>query len=533
MAAILDHDRALQERRCAALARRDGLLREVGLGPGPDKTITTRYAFRHALYQDAIEAQLSAGRRCFLHRRAGQCLEAVHTGNPQAIALALADHFEQGHDPDRASHYYQQASQTALSHHAPRDAVLCLEKAVTLLQELPESPERDRRELELQLALGPLLTGTVSWASPALERTYHRAEALCRRLGHLESRFPVLWGLWAGRVLRAEYAAARVAAADLFPLAEALQDDGLRLEAQIAVGLTRMWTGEFGAARAALDQALALYDAEHHRSHTLSYGQDPRMLCLAHRAWLNAWLGFPNQARRDGEDALIQAQRVDHPHSRVFALVYQAILGLYLNDLSLLRVGAMQVIDRANAHGFGQWLIFAHFFEGWAWTHDGQVEAGMTRMQNSLAEHRATCARWGESLFLTLLADAHGCAGQIDSALALVDEALAIARKTGEGFYLAEAYRLKGELLWRGSSPQPEAAEACWQQALTIARNQGARAWEWRAVSRLTEAWRERERGLTGLHDGPRRYASASRTIPTTISGSDSNCPMVSQPKAR
>ena len=261
--------------------------------------------------------------------------------------------------------------------------------------------------------------------------------------------------------------------------------------------------------------------------------RQPRMLCLAHRAWLNAWLGFPNQARRDGEDALIQAQRVDHPHSRVFALVYQAILGLYLNDLSLLRVGAMQVIDRANAHGFGQWLIFAHFFEGWAWTHDGQVEAGMTRMQNSLAEHRATCARWGESLFLTLLADAHGCAGQIDSALALVDEALAIARKTGEGFYLAEAYRLKGELLWRESSPQPEAAEACWQQALTIARNQGARAWEWRAVSRLAEAWRERERGLTGLHDGPRRYASASRMIPTTISGSDSNCPMVSQPKAR
>ena len=137
LAAVLDRNRDVQERRCVALARRDGLLREAGLSLEPDETISTRYAFRHVLYQDVIYDQLSAGQRCFLH-----------AGATLAVATALAQPFEQGRDPDRASRYYQQASQTALSRHAPREAALCLEKALSLLQHLPESAERNRREFE-------------------------------------------------------------------------------------------------------------------------------------------------------------------------------------------------------------------------------------------------------------------------------------------------------------------------------------------------------------------------------------------------
>jgi predicted ATPase/DNA-binding winged helix-turn-helix (wHTH) protein len=160
LAAVLDCDRDAQERRCAALARRDGLLREAGLSLEPDETISTRYAFRHVLYQDVIYDHLSAGQRCFLHRRAGHALEVAHAGDTLAVAAALAQHFEQGRDPDRASRYYQQASQTALSRHAPREAALCLDKALALLQHLPESAERKQRELELRLALDHPLTAT-------------------------------------------------------------------------------------------------------------------------------------------------------------------------------------------------------------------------------------------------------------------------------------------------------------------------------------------------------------------------------------
>ena len=372
VAAILDSSYELQERRCAALAGRDGMLVETGLSLEPDETIATRYAFRHALYQDVIYDQLSAGRRCILHRRAGQYLETAHAGCTDALAASLAVHFERGHDLTRASHYYQQVSQKAMARHAPREAVICLEKAILLLKQLPENPERDQRELDLLLALGHPLTATTSWASPALERTYSRAGELCQRLNNRSQRFPILWGLWACRILRAEYAAARGAAAELLPIAAGLEDDGLRLEAHIAVGLTQMWSGEFIAARDSLEQALALYDMERHRQHTLIYGQDPRMLCLAHRAWLNAWLGFPEQARRDIDTALLQARNVEHPYNLVFAMAYQTILALYLDDIPHLQDCVAQTTAYAIDYGFGQWLNFARFFEGWAWTDTGE-----------------------------------------------------------------------------------------------------------------------------------------------------------------
>jgi predicted ATPase len=103
LAAVLDCDRDGQERRCAALAGRYGLLREAGLSLEPDETVATRYAFHHELYREVIHEQLSAGRRGLLHRRAGQYLETVHAGRTDGIAATLAVHVEQGRDPARAS----------------------------------------------------------------------------------------------------------------------------------------------------------------------------------------------------------------------------------------------------------------------------------------------------------------------------------------------------------------------------------------------------------------------------------------------
>ncbi|MFO7642135.1 MAG: AAA family ATPase [Candidatus Competibacteraceae bacterium] len=109
LAAVLDCDRDAQERRCAALAGRYGLLREAGLSLEPDETVATRYAFHHELYGEVIYEQLSAGRRGLLHRRAGQHLETVHAGRTDASAAALAVHVEQGYHPPQVSRSYRLA----------------------------------------------------------------------------------------------------------------------------------------------------------------------------------------------------------------------------------------------------------------------------------------------------------------------------------------------------------------------------------------------------------------------------------------
>jgi predicted ATPase len=68
-------------------------------------------------------------------------------------------------------------------------------------------------------------------------------------------------------------------------------------------------------------------------------------------------------------------------------------------------------------------------------------------------------------------------------------EALAVVDTTEESRHEAELYRLQGELLLRQAVPDVPQAEACFQQALDIARRQQARSWELRAAMSLSRLW--------------------------------------------
>jgi predicted ATPase len=62
---------------------------------------------------------------------------------------------------------------------------------------------------------------------------------------------------------------------------------------------------------------------------------------------------------------------------------------------------------------------------------------------------------------------------------------------SGHGDLLAEAYRLQGSLLLRQAGTAAAQAEACFQQALTIARRQQAKSWELRAATSLARLWQQ------------------------------------------
>jgi predicted ATPase len=95
------------------------------------------------------------------------------------------------------------------------------------------------------------------------------------------------------------------------------------------------------------------------------------------------------------------------------------------------------------------------------------------------------------SFCLVLLAEAAGHIGQVEEGLRLLTEALAVFKASGRGDLLAEAYRLQGELLLRRARPKAAQAEACFQQALAIARRQQAKSWELRAAVSLSRLWQQ------------------------------------------
>ncbi|MBI3328338.1 MAG: hypothetical protein HYZ81_16745, partial [Nitrospinae bacterium] len=84
--------------------------------------------------------------------------------------------------------------------------------------------------------------------------------------------------------------------------------------------------------------------------------------------------------------------------------------------------------------------------------------------------------------------------GQAEEGLRVLAEALALVNAGGERRHEAELYRLKGELLLqsggRGSEHHTE-AEACFHQALDVARRQEAKSLELRAAMSLSRLWQQ------------------------------------------
>jgi predicted ATPase len=120
----------------------------------------------------------------------------------------------------------------------------------------------------------------------------------------------------------------------------------------------------------------------------------------------------------------------------------------------------------------------------------GEHGAGAQLLQSGLERLPEPAIHHHMSLLLAELAAGLGSGGQITEGLGVVDRALARAEQTEAGWYLAELLRTKGELLLLGQGPSTVAtAEACFRQALDVARRQGALSWELRSATSLARLW--------------------------------------------
>src|SRR5207247_11265582 len=184
--------------------------------------------------------------------------------------------------------------------------------------------------------------------------------------------------------------------------------------------------------------------------------------------------------------------------SSAAAQVFAALPHQHRRQSPLTQEWAEAGITLAREQGFPQSLGQGAILQGWALAEQGQVEEGITQIRQGLATRQAIGAGSFDSYYLVLLAEAYGKGGQVEEGLAALAEALTVVDKTGERFYEAELYRLRGELTLARSrvqslessvpgsqhptpSTQAEAeAEACFHKAIEIAQRQQAKSPELR-----------------------------------------------------
>jgi class 3 adenylate cyclase/predicted ATPase len=449
-----------------------------------------KYMFKHALIQDAAYASLLKRTRQQYHQQIAQMLEAEFPETVEAEPELLAHHYTEAGLNEQAVGYWLQAGKRAAQRSANVEAINQLTKGLELLMSLPDTLERARQELELQITLGPVLMAVKGQSSPDTERAYARARELCQQVGETPQLFPVLYGLFRFHMVRAELQTTRELAEQLFSLAQRIQDSALLLEAHRVMGQTMFWLGEMTPARAHLEQEMALYDPQQHRSHAFVYGQDPGVACQSFAGWPIWVLGYPDQALQSVHKALTLAQDLNHPFSLAYALTMAAVVHQFCREAQAVQERADALIALSTEQGFPHWLAYGTILRGWALTSQEERAEGIAQIRQGLVAFRATGAEIQRPYFLSLLAEAYGKIGQPEEGLTALIEALAIVEKTEERNWEAELHRRKGELLLMQQG-QKEKAEECFRKALDIARRQQAKSFELRASMSLSRLWQQ------------------------------------------
>jgi class 3 adenylate cyclase/predicted ATPase/energy-coupling factor transporter ATP-binding protein EcfA2 len=449
------------------------------------------YVFKHALSQDAAYQSLLRSTRQQHHQHIAQVLEARFTEICETQPELLAHHYTEAGLGEKAVAYWQRAGQRALQRSANPEAVQHLTKGLKLLSTLPESLARALQEIDLQIALGPALSATKGRAAPEIEQTYARARALCAQVGETPQLFPALRGLCAFYQYRGTLPTARELGEQLYRLAQHEDEPTPRMEAHAALGPTLFYLGEYTAAQTHLEQGIALTDPVVQRALTLCHDVAPGVRCLAIAAFTLWCLGSPAQAVRWSQEALALAQELAHPQSLAFAQHCAALLHQRRREPSAVQAHADGVLTLATAQRFPLYVGWGACWRGWSLTMQGQGEVGLTQLRQGMTTLLSTGQTLSQPLCLVLLAEAVGHVGQVEEGLHLLAETLTAFKASGRGDMLTEAYRLQGAFLLRQAVPDATQAEACFQQALYIARHQQAKSWELRAAMSLARLWQQ------------------------------------------
>ncbi len=447
------------------------------------------YRFQHILFQTYLYHDLDSAERASLHEQVGTAMERLYGDQTEDICLDLARHFEEAGSLEKAVTYLHRAGERALRLSANEGAVDHLTRALLLLERIPGKSKLARQELAVQLSLGAAFLASRGYGSSEVGNAYGRARALCEEAEETEETLRALWGLGIYYVMRAEIQVALGVASQMLSIADRLRDPAQDALAHYMMGWTLLQAGRYHDAHEHLQQVVDFYNPERHRSLVFAYGADLGVHSLAWTAWTLWAMGYPDQARARSEAALSLAQGLDHLLSRTFA---ESVAGFMFNAFCL----DFQTADRHNKREielategrlpFYQAMGASH--QGRLLTQQDRLERGMDLLREGLDQQSVIGVEAYRPLYLTWFAEACAQGGRMSQGLDASAQALALLARTGEEFVLAEAHRVRGELLLADDS---EAAQACFHRALEVSRRQGARMWELRATMSIARLWRE------------------------------------------
>jgi len=325
------------------------------------------------------------------------------------------------------------------------------------------------------------------FAAPEVEHVFQRASELCLQLNDRTGLFGTHFSLAISYVVKAEYKSSLEHAEQCLHLAEEIRRPAMLMQSHWVLGLSQCYLGHLDIASDHFERTISIHDSESMESSVSLYGG---VLSRAHQARIMLYLGFADRSRQLIDEAIARAERLRHPVGLVNTYSLATQIEAQHRNSHRVEELACAIAEQSEEHGLPYYAAIGVMMRGWAIAMRGEPEKGVELLRDGLTSYLATGTRQQHSYFLGLIADALAQSGRAGEALEVLTDALNRVAETGERYYEAELYRLRGVMLLKSESSSYSGAEHCFQHALAVAREQKARSFELRAAMSLYLMWK-------------------------------------------
>jgi class 3 adenylate cyclase len=445
------------------------------------------YVFKHALVQEAAYASLLRERRSAIHLKLAEVLEKdpanVEAAHPQLTAW----HFAEAGMPGKAIAYYLKAADQATGRFALAEMVSHLRNALRQIELLPDSVDRRRRELPIQVALGRALIDHEGSGTEVVRTTFEHAHRLCLELDDTNQMIRVHDGL-------INYHFTHSASDAMIWYADELLEAGLRagnreamLVAKRSSGFAHLLAGRFAKAHDDLRSFLDMYDAASRGTEAALTTRDPKVsVCTILGICLTA-MGNPDAGAAMSAEGVIHAEMLNHQVSLVLGLRRACVQRIMQRDNQGVRDLADRIFRITSEYETFKGARDGVIFHCWGQFHANRDPALLDEMQATI-EHFDTTKHWAMlPFFMASAAELRAEVGDRLGAAALVDRASELVDNTGEEWCSAEITRLRALYSARNTDERLTLLQA----SLAKATAQGAALWQLRTATNLAELWRD------------------------------------------
>jgi len=349
------------------------------------------------------------------------------------------------------------------------------------LAALDDASRDTRQEMILQEALA-LLSMLTRGHTDQVRAEYERGLALAEAFADRARQLRLLAGLNIFLTRLGDIRSALPVSEQGSVIAQAAKHSAGTVWAEWGVGNTHHFMGNQAVAQLHFERGMVL-EVELDTFNAHLFGFDPRIYALvglARTLWLR---GFPDQAHRIAQKSIDEAASRSHPVSVCISLGYVSTLLLWTGDFPRASDLIEQLIVHAGRYSLEPYRVLGMALKGELAIARGEPEAGLDLLRGALETLHAQQYNLLIPTFTGTLAEGLRKIGRFEEALFTINGAIARATNSGVEINLSELLRIKSQVL--AAQNDRESAMTCLTEALALAREQSALAWELRSTMAL------------------------------------------------